>query len=126
MSCLITHITCPNGFSNAALSPYYSSEISHSSFTLLIKGLCRALNITFLVFLFLMLHLKAPSLFPGSEPLLPVETLWFCFPAAHSIKKGQICHSMDSFLCMRASQRLSIGSPMTSNTSANAAKSASQ
>lgn len=100
--------------------------MSFLSFTLLIEGPCVAHNyrqIIFLVFLFLVSNLKASSSsLDLSLPLLPVETLWFCFPSALSIKRGQRCHSMDSFLCSPATQKLSLGRAMTPNPSANAAK----
>lgn len=75
------------------------------------KGLYEARNyrqITFLAFLLLLLlHLKTPSsLLDVSLPLLPVEILWFGFPSAPSMKRGQRCHSTDSFLYMPAWQDL--------------------
>lgn len=45
LSRLTTHVACPNGSSDAALSPDYSSEVFLSSLPLLIEGLRRAHNI---------------------------------------------------------------------------------
>lgn len=48
-----------------------------------------------------------------SLSLLPVETLRFCFLSAPKIKEGQRCPSMGNFLSGPATQKLSLGSPLT-------------